>query len=204
MLNNCELKILGLLLQKPEEFYSINDLAKRIKLAYPYVYDSIKNLEKKELLNVKKIGKSNLCQVRFEHPEELAVAALEMRKEFLAHNISISNLTHQLQDALTGELYILLLFGSQAKGTATKTSDIDFFFIIQDQHNIEPFRKKINAVLSKLDYPVEFEVSTMNWFYEMLSDKNTVGREIFKANIILHNIESYLQLVKKYDQRQRH
>lgn len=204
MLNNCELKILGLLLRAPEEFYSINDMAKKIKLAYPYVYDSVKNLEKKELLMVKKIGKSNLCQVRFEHPEELAIAALEMRKEFLAHNLSISNLAHQLHGALADELYILLLFGSQAKGTASKTSDIDCFFIIQDQHHIEPFRKKVSAVLSKLDYPVEFEISTMKWFYEMLGDKNTVGREIFKASIILHNAESYLHLVQTYDQRQRH
>ncbi len=204
MLNNCELKILGLLLKKPEEFYSINDMATKIKLAYPYVYDSVKNLEKKELLTIKKIGKSNLCQVRFNNLEELAVAAMEMRKEFLAHNLSISNLTHQLHGALADELYILLLFGSHAKGTATKTSDIDLFFIIQDQHHIEPFRKKVKAVLSKLDYPVEFEISTMDWFYEMLGDKNTVGREIFKASIILHNGESYLHLLRKYDKQQRH
>ncbi len=204
MLNNCELKILGLLLRKPEDFYSINDLAKKVKLAYPYVYDSVKNLKEKELLTVKKIGKSNLCQVRFDHPEELAVAAMEMKREFLRQHLSINNLAHQLQEALTDELYILLLFGSYARRTATKTSDIDLFFIIQDQQNIESLRKKAKAVLSKLNYPVEFEVSTMNWFYEMLGDKNTVGREIFKANIILHNAESYLQLIKKYDQRQRH
>ena len=204
MLNNCELKILGLLLRKPEEFYSINDLAKKINLAYPYVYDSVKNLEKKELLKVKRIGKSNLCQVQFKCLEYLAIAALEMREEFLAHNLSIGNLTHQLHDALTDELYILLLFGRYAQRTASKTSDIDLFFIIQDQHNIESFRKKVKAVLNKLDYPVEFEISTMSWFYAMLGDKNTVGREIFKANIILHNAESYLHLVQKYDQRQRH
>jgi len=204
MLNNCELKILGLLLRKPEESYSINDIAKKINLAYPYVYDSVKNLEKKELLKVKRIGKSNLCLVRFNNLEELAVAAMEMRKEFLAHHLSISNLAQQLQNALADELYILLLFGSYAKGTAAKTSDIDLFFIIQDQQNIELFRKKVKALLSKLDYPVEFEISTMDWFYEMLGDKNTVGREIFKVNIILHNAESYLHLVQKYDQRQRH
>ena len=78
---------------------------------------------------------------------------------------------------------------------------MDLFFIIQDQQNIEPFRKKIKVVLNKLNYSVEFEVSTMNWFYEMLGDKNTVGREIFKASIILHNTESYLHLIKKYTQK---
>ncbi len=204
MLNNCELKILGLLLRKPEEFYSINDLAKKIKLAYPYVYESVKNLEKREFLQVKRIGKSNLCQVRFDHPKELTVAAMESSRVFLHQHISINNLTRQLEETLADELYIMLLFGSYAKGTSTKKSDIDLFFIIPDQHNIEPFRKKVKAVLSKLNYPVEFEVSTMNWFYEMLGDRNTVGREIFKANTILHNAESYLQLIQRYDQRQRH
>ncbi len=204
MLNNCELKILGLLLKKPEEFYSINNLAKKINLAYPYVYDSVINLEKKELLSIKRIGKSNLCQVRFDYPEELAIAALEGSKEFLNKHISIRNLTFQLKEVLADELYILLLFGSYAKGTANKSSDIDLFFIIQDKQNIEAFRKKVQNVLSRLAYPVEFEVSTLNWFYEMLSNKPMVGREIFKTSIILHNAESYLHLIRKYDQRQRH
>ncbi len=204
MLNNAELKALGFLLAKPEELFSINDLAKKINLAYPYVYDSINNLEKNGLVTVKKIGKSNLCQIRFEHPEELALAAMEKSKEFLDRHLSIRNLTVQLKEALADELYILLLFGSYAKGTATKTSDIDLFFIIQDEKNIESFRKKVQNILGKLNYPVEFEVSTMKWFYEMLGDKTTVGREIFKTNIILHNAEGYLYLVKKYDQRQRH
>lgn len=204
MFNNAELKALGLLLAKPEEFFSINDLAKKINLAYPYVYDSINNLERNGLVTVKRIGKSNLCQIHFEHPEELALAAMEKSKEFLDRHLSIRNLTVQLKEALADELYILLLFGSYAKSMATKTSDIDLFFIIRDEKNIEPFRKKVKNALSKLDYPVEFEVSTMEWFYEMLGNKTTVGREIFKANLILHNAESYLYLVKKYDQRQRH
>lgn len=201
MLNNCEIKILGVLMRKPLEFYSVNQLAKETKLAYPYVYDSVKKLEKRELLSVKKISKSNLCQIKFNNPEELALASIENIQQFLSNCPRINNLTKQLKEALSDELYIMLLFGSYAKGKATKESDIDLFFIIKDKNDLEKFRKKVSFLISKLSYKIEFEVSTLEWFYEMLGDKTTVGREIFKTNIILHNAEAYFYLVRKYDQR---
>ena len=201
MMNNCELKILGKLMRNPIEAYSINQLAKEIKLAYPYVYASITKLEREKLISVKKSGKSNLCQLKFDHPEKLALASMEMRDEFLSKHLPLNNLTKQLKEALAEELYILLLFGSYAKGKATKQSDLDLFFVVNDEKAIEPFRKKVSLVISKLNYKVEFGISTLAWFYEMLSDKTTVGSEIFKTNVILHNAETYFHLVKKYDQR---
>lgn len=204
MYNNAQIKILSFLLRNPLEFYSIRQLSKEVNLAYPYVYNSIKDLKKKELITIKAIGKSNLCQVKFSNPDDLAIASALSTQCFLTHHLSINNLTNQLKEALTEELYILLLFGSYAKGKATKSSDIDLFFIVKDEDNIEKFKKKVKTVLSTLNYPVEFEVSTMNWFYEMLGDKNTVGREIFKNNIVLNNPEAYFYLVKKYDQQQRY
>jgi len=201
MLNNCELKILGILMRSPLEFYSINQLAKTINLAYPYVYESVLKLERENLISVRKIAKSNLCQIKFDKPEELAIASHEDTKHFLLKHLQINNLTKQLKEALADELYIMLLFGSHAKGKAAKRSDIDFFFVIKNKNNLEKFKKKIYTVIHKLNYKVEFEVSTMNWFYEMLGDKTTVGREIFKTNLVLHNPESYFYLVRKHVQR---
>lgn len=188
-------------MRRPREFYSVNQLAGEIKLAYPYVYESVKGLERKRLVSVKKAGRSNLCQIRFDNPEELAAASMENRQQFLAKHLQINNLTKQLKETLWGELYIMLLFGSYAKGKATKKSDIDLFFIIKGKRNLEEFKRKVNSVIDKLNYKVEFEVSTMEWFYEMLGDKTTVGREIFKTNVVLHNAEGYFYLVRSHDQR---
>jgi len=188
-------------MRTPLEMFSINQLAKKINLAYPYVYESINKLNKKRLVSVKKIGKNNLCQLKFDNPIDLALASMENTKNFLSKHLQINNLAQQLKENLTQELYILLLFGSQAKGKATKNSDIDLFFIIKDKNKIDKFRKKVNSVMAKLNYNTEFEVSTMNWFYDMLSDKTTVGREIFKTNLVLHNPEAYFWLVREHDQR---
>ena len=157
MLNNCEIRILGILMRTSLEFYSINQLSKQTKLAYPYVYNSVKNLEKKELISVRKIGKSNLCKIKFDHPEELAFSSLENRKQFLTKHLQINNLTKQLKDALADELYILLLFGSYVKGKAAKDSDIDLFFIIKNKNDLEKLKKKISSVINKLNYKIEFE-----------------------------------------------
>ena len=201
MLTSCEIKILEQLIQKPLEAQSINQLAQKIKLAYPHVYHSVQELEKRELLDITTTGRSSLCRVRFDHPELLAIASMETSQGFLSKYLHINNLFHQLTEELSAELYIALIFGSYAKGKATKKSDIDLFFIVQEKSKIEAFKNKINSVLNKLNYKVDFEVSTLDWFYEMLGEKNTVGREIFESSIILHNAEAYFYVVRKYVQR---
>ncbi len=201
MLTSCETKILGQLIQKPLEAQSINQSAQKIKLAYPHVYHSVQELEKKKLLTITTAGKSSLCRVRFDHPEQLAIASIETSRVFLSKHFHINNLFTQLKEELSAELYIALIFGSYAKDKATKKSDIDLFFIIQEESKLEAFKNKVKSVLNKLNYNVEFEVSTMDWFYEMLGEKNTVGREIFEASIVLHNAEAYFYLVRKHVQR---
>ncbi len=201
MLTSCETKLLGQLIRKPLEAQSINQLAQNIKRAYPHVYNSVQGLEKKGLLTITTVGRSSLCRIRFDYPEQLTLVSIETSQEFLSKHLHLNNLFHQLKEELSAELYIAVIFGSYAKGKATKKSDIDLFFIVQEESKLEVFKNKVNSVLNKLNYNVDFEVSTMDWFYEMLGEKNTVGREIFEASIILHNAEAYFYLVRKHVQR---
>lgn len=200
--NNAEQKILGTLLRTPLEYYSIRQLALNLRLAYPSAHKSVKKLSQRQLINIKKKGNSILCGISFAHPEELAIAALAESQLFVRKYPALHNLTGQLKQRLADELYIMILFGGYAKEKAHTSSDIDLLFMVSDKQKIKSFSQKVISVLNALNYNVDFEVVTVDWFYQMLGDKTTVGREIFKTSVILHNSEAYLYLIQKYDQQQ--
>ena len=108
-------------------------------------------------------------------------------------------LSQEIEEALSGRFYILILFGSYAKGEAQKDSDIDFLFIVPAKEKIEECLDKINKSLAL--YPKirkDFKIVLMDDFTDMLGQKYTVGRSAFQQGIVLFGVEPYYSLVKKY------
>lgn len=101
-------------------------------------------------------------------------------------------------------IYIMILFGSYAKGTATKKSDIDLLFVVQNEADIEKIKKKVRSVLSSTNIKIEFDVITIEWLIKMFEERHTVGREVLEASITLYGAEQYYSLVNSYDKKRGH
>ena len=204
MLTSCEQKIMDLLLPGPYEHYSIREISRRIKISYALVHTSINQLEHKNLIKVTKTGKSQLCAVNLSaDPQLLAIAAMENAQQYMK-KAKFSFVVDHLKEKLSDFMYIMLLFGSQAKGTAAPTSDVDLFFAVQHEQDIEKVKRKINGVLSSTTINVDSEVVTTAWLLQMFNEKNSVGREILNNSIVLHGAEQYYTLVRAYDQQRGH
>ena len=202
MLNKTEQDIMVLLLRTPYEPYTVYGIAKMLNRYVSQVQKAAKHLEKIKIISVKKLGsKTSSCTLNFSTADAdiLAYAALYAKKSFLEKNLKIKVISSEIEKKNQG-LYIMLVFGSYAKENAAKKSDIDLCFIIQDEGNIEKFKSKIKSILSRFSYKMHVNVFTAEWFYNMLKEKETVGREILKASVVLHGIDIYYNLVKKYDQ----
>ena len=86
--------------------------------------------------------------------------------------------------------FIALLFGSQAKGTATKHSDIDILAIGGDED-------KIKSTLSLLPDNIHLTYVTYENFIHMAKSREfTVVSEAIKNNIVLIGIEEYYRLLQ--------
>ena len=80
---------------------------------------------------------------------------------------------------------IIILFGSQAKGTAHKDSDIDLAIVSRDFKKIN--RKdsiRINKIAYEIDAPLE--VIPVNYFEYMKKEtRSPILDQIFKTGIVL-------------------
>lgn len=204
MFNNCEQKILEILIPRPFEAYSIRRLSKIIKIDYSLVHKSIMSLIRKDMIKTKEIGRSTSCQLNLSaDPDLLAISSMLHYKRFM-NKKEFSYVFDEIKHTLSDSIYIMLLFGSHAKGTAKKDSDIDLLFVVQNENDIKKIKRKINNIISETNYKIEFEVITTNWLIKMFEEKNTVGREVLKGSIIIHGADQYYTMVNIYDKKRGH
>ena len=97
---------------------------------------------------------------------------------------------------MKSKFYVMLLFGSYAKGTRTKRSDIDLLFIVPDERE-ETYERDIQNIASMIPLKVHVNIFKEKDFLAMKNSKeHTVGSEAIKRNIILHGIDVYYGLIQ--------
>jgi len=204
MITSCEQKIMEVVLPQPFKAYSIKGISKLIKSSYALTHESIKSLLDKKMIKAKKIGNSLACQLNPSVDSQLlAISSLIYSQKFL-NKVRFGFVIDDIKNKLNDLIYIIILFGSYAKGTSTKKSDIDLLFIVQNEQDIEKTRKKIKSVLFSTNIKVEFEIITTEWLIKMFEERHSVGREVLEGSIILHGAEQYYTLVKDYDKKRGH
>ncbi len=124
--------IIKCLLEGGDKELNILMIAKSAKMNYKNVFDIVKRLEREKLVTLKKFGSSNKVTVnKVIHP--LVFEAEYARRKDILRNKNIAVVVNQIKADAGSSLYILLLFGSHAKKTQTKNSDIDIMFIVPDE-----------------------------------------------------------------------
>ncbi len=186
--------IIKQLLELEEKECNISTLSRSCKKDYKTTYNIIKRLEKTEIITLQKFGNSwRITFIPKIHP--LLFETEYIRRAELLTNKNIDIMLKYFKDGLKTPFFILLLFGSYAKHTQTKHSDIDLFFIYPD--NDLGFEKKIQNISSLIPLKLHINIFTEKEFLAMKKSKEiTVGSEVIKHNIILHGIESYYELIQ--------
>jgi predicted nucleotidyltransferase len=185
-----DIEIVRFLIGHKEEL-NINQIAKHLKKDYKNVHDIITRLSR-TVINLDPFGKSYRVRLRTD-PHPLIFEAEYRRREQLLKNKTLAILADSF-NALRSRLYILLVFGSYAKGTQTKQSDIDLLFIIPDASDLE---KDIQNIANTLPLNIHLNIFTEHEFKAMRDSKErTVGSEAIGNNIIIHGIESYYELMQ--------
>lgn len=201
MLNQIENEIVALFLRSPTESYTVYGIAKILNRYVSQVQRAIMNLNKYRIIDVKKLGRrTSRCHIKFATADvdALACASIHAKKAFLDKNLKLRLISNEVEKKLGDQLYVMVLFGSCAKGEQKIKSDIDLCFLVQSED--EAFRSKAKAILGGFSYKIHINVFAAKWFYDMLNQRDTVGREILKSSVVLHGHDLYYSMVKKYDQ----
>ncbi|MEK6857320.1 MAG: nucleotidyltransferase domain-containing protein [Nanoarchaeota archaeon] len=183
---DVDVKILKLLLDNKEERFTIKKIAERLKINYRIAYERIVTfLEKEGLLKITKTGNSNICEFTYNFGSKVYEAELIRRLDL---NKNFSVIRNRLAEL--NFVFVALLFGSHAKGTATKHSDIDLLTIGGDE-------KEIKNVLSLLPDKIHLtQIKYVDFINMAKSREFTVVSEAIKNNIILIGVEEYYRLLK--------
>ncbi len=183
-----KLKIIGLLGKNKEKSFTMHELSKAIGMPYATFYRTLH--EMKDLVCIEYVGKAKTVTLNSTNPivkSYLAIASEEEKKEFLEKQPTIKKIALEIESE-----DIVLLFGSYAKGTQRRGSDIDIIVI----------NKKGEKSISFSKYETLFKLKinplflTMKEFRQMLEEKEeNVGKQALQHHIMLNNPEAFWRSV---------
>lgn len=183
---DSDIKILKLLLENKEARFTIKKIADSLNINYRIAYEQAMKLEKEGLLKITKTGNSNVCELALKFNNKVFEAEYLRREELFKNKdfLVIHNRFAELKFP-----FIALLFGSCAKGTANRHSDIDILTIGGNE-------KELQAVIQLLPDKIHLTSLSYEEFIGMAKSREfTVVSEALKNNIILIGIEEYYRLL---------
>ncbi len=187
------LKIVKLFLEDRTQ-KTIREISKQIKADYRITHTAVQRLIEKKILMAETIGKSTVCKLNIhQFSTEIYIAETEKRDEILKDR-NLKQLYNELISKIKTTFFIVLLFGSYAKGLQTKSSDIDLLFICNEKN----FEDTVSNILSLIPLKIHPIIITEEEFIRMKeSKKSNVVHEAINSNIVLIGIELFYQCLIK-------
>lgn len=192
-----ELKIVNLLSQDIKRNFTINGIAKSLKEHYSFVYRVVNRLIEDSVIVKTKVGKYYLCSLNLRNEKTLALLQLskiERKEEFYGVNkklkLILKDFVRTTQEELKNNLVAVILFGSFARGIATKESDIDVLLVGKKKPKVERIVKEIYA-----KYGREIAVITMTPKEFRKQKEKPIIKEIMKDHYVLYGAENFVNLV---------
>lgn len=206
MRHETVLKIVGLLRRNLGKGFTILEISKLLKIGYRPAYNHIAELEKEKVTIVKKVGSSKQCFLDLENAQSrhfLQEVDLVRKEELYQSNQKLKTILEEIVQKITSQvtasLHSIILFGSYAKRTATKSSDIDLLFIVSNIKN-KSVREKIERECAGYQYSHNVKISPLitdiEEFKKMLKSKEmNIGKEAKEYGFALYGSEQFWRLI---------
>jgi len=197
VITNASTEILKLLLSNPKLEYNIREISKNAKINYRLAYNETHLLQKREILEMKRVGTNKLCRLTLNGDIPLFSYIESLRlKEKLRRYPQIKVIKTEL-DKIRTTYFTCILFGSYAKGKTTKKSDIDLLFIVPEKEK-DNLERELNSLLSKIYYSIDWNIVIEKSFIEMEESSGlNVVNELIGNHIIIVGGENYYKLLSK-------
>ena len=198
MLTKTQQEIIALLLDKPEENFTIRRTARDLHKSYTLVYNNIEDLRKRDLIVKEKVPPATIISLNEFCPNEILIEIENLRKNrFIKSQPWINVMLKDILSNTDKVFFTLLVFGSYAKGSQTKTSDIDLLIIVPTKDDIEFLENAIRNSYSKAKKSVV--IVSRDDFINMIKNPQqlNVGNEAKKHHILLYGLENFYALLEK-------
>jgi len=194
MLKETELKILSSFFPEGKEI-TLKKIAERSNLSYEPIHRVVNNLTEKKLVSFKKFGKTLVYSLNSEK-EDVKTAffffAKEKLKDFSKKHKPIFDGLSKINEE---NIDFLAVFGSYAKGSQMKESDVDILCVSSD-------KKKDEKEIKSLKYETNLEFTPVvipkSEFKKIKKENEVFWNDLVKFGIIfkgyeLFYLEAYLK-----------
>ncbi|MCX6816055.1 MAG: nucleotidyltransferase domain-containing protein [Candidatus Aenigmarchaeota archaeon] len=196
-MEKLELIIMELFAVDPRKRYSIRNIAKATGKQYAPVHAAVQRMIKKEALRKQRIGHTDYCSLELKGDASLFCFTETWRaKQFMRKNRAAGLIIEEILEKLKANFYVLVLFGSYAKGKQTEKSDIDLLLIADNNSRAEELERTLTSI-SRLSKKA-LHVTPMNFkdFISMASDKETNAvNQVLGNHIIFSGYEEYYKML---------
>jgi len=200
------LKIIELMRKNINLGLTIHQISKLLKIGYAPAYNHINEMEKEGIIKISRIGNAKQCKLDLENPKTkhlLQELDIKRKEGLFNKNPKLKSIIESLISKLTekyiSEILSIVLFGSYAKGTSNKQSDIDLMFIVTDLKD-RNLREAIERECASYKYSYNIKVSPLitniEEFKKMLNSKElNVGKETKEFGISLYGHELFWRVI---------
>lgn len=184
------LKIIRLYCGDYKKSFHIREIARKTSVDVKSIQIQLQKLEKNNVLSSVLRGKNkefslnhNVVTRYYLIMAEYFATIIYLKKHFL-----IKKMLVEIEPCIDGTI---ILFGSYAKGSSTKQSDIDLF-VIDDKKIDKRFILKISDMI---DNDINVKSSTRQQFLNRLYDNDPLVKEVVLNHIVLKDADEFCHMM---------
>jgi len=197
-LTGLEIRLINFFLEHITESFAIREIARKAKIDYKLVHTTVQKLVQRKVLNKKRQANVDLCSLSFVDLSSIYYVENIRKEEFLQKNKELKRFFQEVQENVKSSYYTLLIFGSFAKMTEKKNSDVDILVISPERNGGEEIERIISLKALLLKRKVQIIVLGEKEFIDNLSSRQlNVVKEAFKHHLILFGAEAFYADVKQ-------
>ena len=157
----------------------IRNLAKKLNVNHMTISRKINLLEEENVLDYKFEGKNKVYQIKnsLEAKERLKMMEHYKLIQTIKENPRLRKIATEIKKT---NIELAILFGSYAKGTSKKDSDIDIY-IDKKEH-----KEKIEGIDTKISIK-----------YGKFQKNNLLAKEIIKNHVIIKGVENFYEKIRQ-------
>ncbi len=195
-ITNMKIRILGLYRSNYLAKYHVREMAKLLKKNHATILPHLAAFEKEKILLAEKSGRNKNFLLNLQNTttkQYMIIAEKAETIQYLDHVFLIKKMMKELENIpLMGSI---TLFGSYAKNTYNEESDVDIFYIGEENETIMKEVKEIGKQYRKV---INIKKATPNAFEKALREKDPLVIEIIKNHILLMNGEYFINALWRY------
>jgi predicted nucleotidyltransferase len=193
-INQTTLKILLLYSNNYRKSLHLREIARETRVDVKAIQLQVKKLESANILSHTVKGRNKEYSLNLNNLTTrylLIMAETYCSLQYLQGNFVIRKLVGELGSLVDG---IVLLFGSFAKGRATRESDIDIFVITDKQID----RRAVLRAGDLIGKDLAIKASTRNQFERGMSRRDPLVSEVVSSHVVLKGVDEFCDIMWRY------